>query len=335
MLLDKSKIKKILVISLTNIGDVILTFPVIDILKENFPSANLSVVVGPKVESLLKGNPNLEHVYIYIKRQKPIKTARWLLDLRKQKFDLVVDLRNTVIPFLTASKYKTPILMTKTNAIHMRNKHLQRLRSIFPFKEMSQHTSALFVPQEDQKIVAEVIKNEIGGNERFVVVGAGAANHSKRWSEEGFAKVCDELIEQYKLKIVFIGSREDKIVAQRIVHMMKHPSIDLCGRLTLTQLAEIFKHCLLTIVNDSAPLHLASYLDIPVLAIFGPTDPLKYGPWGSKSYFIKNKEYCAACQNPKKGLEHTCMNSIAGKDLLDAFTITPQGVVFKNGPKLS
>ncbi len=329
MVLDKSKIHKILVISLTNIGDVILTFPVIDIVRANFPAAKLSVVAGPKVESFLKPNPHLEHVYVYNKRQKLIKMAKWLLELRKQKFDLVVDLRNTAIPLITGAKYRTPIISRKSNNIHMRNKHLERLRSVLSFKEPVKEKLALFISGEDKKMVNAIIKNEIGDRERFVVIGPGAANHSKRWSEEGFADVCDELITRYKVKIVFIGSREDKIVAQRILHLMKNESLDLCGRLSLSQLAELFNHCLLTIVNDSAPLHLASYLDVPVLAVFGPTDPLKYGPWGSQGCFIKNREYCGACDEPKKYRDHSCMDSISSKDLLKLIDITTDGVVFQ------
>ena len=74
MLIDKSKIKKILVISLTNIGDVVLTFPVIDILKENLPDAKISVLIGPKAESLLKGNPVLDKVYVFNKHQPFLET---------------------------------------------------------------------------------------------------------------------------------------------------------------------------------------------------------------------------------------------------------------------
>jgi len=108
--LKKSKIRKILVISLTNIGDVILTFPVIDILKRDFSSAKLSVVIGPKAESLLKGNPHLENIYIFDKRQPFLKTVAWVNELRKEKYDLVVDLRNTAIPFLIFPEYMTTFI---------------------------------------------------------------------------------------------------------------------------------------------------------------------------------------------------------------------------------
>ena len=106
-MLNKSEINKILVISLTNIGDVILTFPVIDILKEDFPSAKLSIVIGPKAESLFCDNPHLEKVHIFNKHQLPFKTLRWVLGMRKEHFDLVVDLRNTAIPFMISPRYRT------------------------------------------------------------------------------------------------------------------------------------------------------------------------------------------------------------------------------------
>ncbi len=97
---NKSEIKKILVVSLTNIGDVILTFPVIDILKKDFPSAKLSIVIGPKAESLFFKNPYLDKIHIFDKHQPPLKSLSWIGELRRERFDLVVDLRNTAIPFL-------------------------------------------------------------------------------------------------------------------------------------------------------------------------------------------------------------------------------------------
>jgi len=76
-------------VSLTNIGDVILTFPVIDIIRNDFPSAKLFVVIGPKAETLLKGNPYLEKCYIFDKHQSALKSLSWIKALRQEHFDLV------------------------------------------------------------------------------------------------------------------------------------------------------------------------------------------------------------------------------------------------------
>lgn len=313
---NKSKINKILLISLTNIGDVILTFPVIDILKKEFPAAKLSIVIGPKAESLLKRNPFLEKVYVFDKHQSFVKSLSWIFAMKREHFDLVIDLRNTAIPFMLSPRYRTSCWVKKTDGVHMMEKHLERFRSVFTFEASTVERCALFIPGEDEYYVDQLIEKEIGRDMKYVIVAPGAADRSKRWPEEGFAVVCDRLIKDHHIKIVFVGDDGDRKVAQRINKLMEANAINLCGCISLVQLAQLLRHCFFTIVNDSAPMHLASYLNVPVIAFFGPTDPSKYGPWGTQSFFFRKNGSCRACAQPKASLEHTCMNAITPDDAL-------------------
>jgi ADP-heptose:LPS heptosyltransferase len=97
---------------------------------------------------------------------------------------------------------------------------------------------------------------------------------------------------------------------------MEAQPLNLCGRTSLVQLAELFRRCSFAIVNDSAPMHLASYLNVPVLALFGPTDPQKYGPWGENSHMIKKGSDCPACREPGNSHKHACMHAISKEDVL-------------------
>ena len=90
MLCDKTKIENILVVSLSNIGDVILTFPVIDVLRHDFPGSKISIVIGPKAQSLLVGNPNFSQIFIYDKHQSVLGKIRFVRELQMKKFDLIV-----------------------------------------------------------------------------------------------------------------------------------------------------------------------------------------------------------------------------------------------------
>ena len=317
-LLSKSKINKILVISLTNIGDVILTFPVIDILKRDFPSAKLSIVIGPKTESFFDGNPHFDQVHVFDKHQSPVKTVPWIFALRRQHFDLVVDLRNTAIPFMIAPCHRTSCRVDKTVKVHMREKHLNQLRSVHDFKMEADESRSLFIFEPDKLYIQELVDKKIGRQQKYVVVAPGAADSAKRWSEEGFAFVCDRLTEERGVKIVFVGDEEDRKVAQRIDKLMEAGAVNLCGRTNLIQLAELFKHCSLAVVNDSAPMHLASYLNVPVVALFGPTDSQKYGPWGAQHHVIKKNSDCPVCLDPKDAHKHTCMQTISKEDVLEA-----------------
>ena len=101
-----------------------------------------------------------------------------------------------------------------------------------------------------------------------------------------------------------------------IIKRMEGDAVNLCGRTTLIQLAALYKYCFFSIVNDSAPMHMASYLNVPVLALFGATDPTRYGPWSEQSCFIRKNESCRRCVQPKTAFEHTCMKAISGDDVM-------------------
>ena len=328
MRFDKSKINNILIISLSNIGDVILTLPVMDILIRDFPRARFSVVVGPKAQTLFKGNASLRKVHVFDKKQSFWKTILWVVSLCGERFDLVVDLRNTAIPFLIFPRYRTSATVNKNAGVHMKYKHLQRLRAVYPYESESQKHYLLSVPQADEAHIRDLLRAAWGDGQPYVVVAPGAANEAKRWTAQGFVEVCYQLMKRYQFKIVFVGDENDRSGAQRMVEVLGPNTLNLCGRTTLVQLAAVVQNAVLALVNDSAPMHLASYLDVPVLALFGPSDARKYGPWGLHSHYLQKNQSCPGCQNLKASARHTCMAAITSQDVLSAFQILQGRAVF-------
>jgi len=287
--LNPSQIKKILVVSLTNIGDVILTLPVIDILLCDFPHAQHSLVIGPKAASLFQGHPRLKKIYIYDKHQPPFQTMYWMMELLRERFDLVIDLRNSAIPYLIFPRYRTPAEHIKKWDLHMRDKHLNRLKTVYPFISLSKERHALFIREEDRAYIKNLIANEIGEHQPYVVIAPGAAHPSKRWHAQGFIQLAERLAKSYKVKIALVGDEKDYAVSEQIHKSMSSPAVNLAGRTTLIQLAQLMNGASLVVSNDSAPMHLASYLNIPVLAIFGKaSDPVRYGPWSEVSHFLQS-----------------------------------------------
>lgn len=329
MPLKPSEIRKILIVSLTNIGDVILTFPVMDVLIRDFPAAKISVVVGPKAESLLRGNPRFDQVYVFDKHQTAVRTLFWIGQLRRERFDLIVDLRNTAIPFLVPCRWRTPLWTLNHPSVHMTQKHLNRLQLVYrAVSQSAPPRRCVFIPAQDEEAAGRLLKNTGGAIPRYAVIAPGAADEAKRWTQRGFAEICYNLIRKYYLDIVFVGDENDRHFAQRITEIISENTLNLCGETTLPQLAAVLKGCVLAVGNDSAPMHLASYLDVPVLALFGPTDGRNYGPWGGGGRYLQKNQDCAACRNPRGSSRHTCMQAITSTDVLGAFQITDDGVRF-------
>ena len=285
--LEKYEIKKILVISLSNIGDVILTCPVIDALLHRFPLSEVSVVVGPKVKGLFDGNPHIKDVYVFDKHQPFYKMASWAFCLRKNRFDMVIDLRNTALSLILASRYSTPLRAHKALG-HMKDKHLSRLYSVVKDAVPCKNHHAIFVDCNTQVKADEIIKNQIGRDLTYCIIGAGAADQKKQWTQKGFVEICDWLFEKYGLKSVFVGDQSDFFRAENIIKETKTGGVNLCGLASLLESSWILKHSRFVLSNDSAVMHMASYFDIPTVGLFGPTDARKYGPWGENAAVVQS-----------------------------------------------
>ncbi len=304
-------IRKILVITLTNIGDAILTTPVIGILKREFPDARLNVMVGPRARGLLEGAPGIDLI-VYDKLVSAKEKSKLIFRLRKQRYDLVIDLRNSIFPLLIGTRYRTSLLSKPPpDIVHMKERHLYKLTSLGISVE--QAPFFIWIGEGDVSRANELIdRAQIGTGDRLVAISPGARSDVKRWFANGFAEVADRLVEKEKVKIVMIGDREDKPLIRKIIQMMRHNPIDLSGRTNLREMAAVLKRCILHITNDSAPMHMSVALDVPTLAIFGPTNWHKYGPAGSRDVIIHPAAGCSPCEQAQcRYNNHECMKSIS------------------------
>ena len=276
-----SKIKRILVVSLSNVGDVVLTLPVVDILRTAFPAAELHLVVGSKARSLFDENPHITRVVVYDKKMSWRRNLDWFLDLRRVRFDLVVDLRNSMLPFLlNAGTVTFPAFSLPK--VHMKAKHLARLALVLDdLKVPAERVSVILSPRQHS-----CVDRLVRGWTDYAVVAPGAAAVHKRWSEQGFLQVVRHLCSKGK-KVVLVGDQNDKIVGARIAAAFSDGVLDLCGRTTLVELAGVVARATLAVTNDSGIMHVASYFDRPVIALFGRTDPFFYGPWSSKCVALR------------------------------------------------
>lgn len=157
----------------------------------------------------------------------------------------------------------------------MRQKHLQRLKTVYPDFMMPDHPQAI-IP----KPVAAFV--DVPGH---VAIAAGAADCAKRWGPQGFVEIADHLSAQGQ-RVVFVGDHNDVPIVEEIRQNMRHPSVSLAGQADLRELAFVLQQARFVITHDSAALHLAGYFSAPVIALWGPTDAGKYGPWSPRSVVV-------------------------------------------------
>lgn len=322
-MVDKNRVKKILLITLSNIGDVILTSPVITALKEEFPEARLSVVVGPRARGLFLGDPQIEEVFAYDKAATFGEKLKFMWLLRSRRYDLVADLRNSLIPIFLSSRYRTGMLSrSPKNIRHMRDRHLWRLKPLLSSRAdllTGSPQPYLWIEPEVGGYMDGVLSDHgIGLKDKMVAVSPGARSHTKRWKKEGFREVCNRLIEEEGIKVVMVGDKEDQPLVAEIVSDMSNQVVDLCGQTNLKQLAHLLKRCALLISNDSAPMHISWAVGTPVVAIFGPTDSSKYRPLGRRNRVIRKELSCSPCELALCKFNHECMDQIQADEVFEA-----------------
>lgn len=313
-----SSIHNILVITLSNIGDVVLAAPVIDVLLRDFPSAQLSVVVGEKAASLFEGNSHIQRIHIFDKKFNFIKQAQWTLGLRKYHYDAVVDLRNSMIGYFLTPQRLTPPLLRFNKDIHFKERHLNRLRSLYDFDQSNALPLSIAPSQKDETLVDQILKDL--KKEAFVLMVPYAADSAKTWPSERFAQLSKSIFDEYALKTVMIGSKEQREDIEGLIKRSGAPSLNLAGQTNLIQTAEVIKRAKIVVANDSGPMHIACYLNKPIVALFGPTNPQISGPWSSLFRVVCSNAQCVRCLNPlATTTPHDCMPAITLIDVLGAF----------------
>ena len=297
---------------------MILICPAVDILIRDFPEAQISLLVGVKGKSLFTGNPHYKKIYFYDKKMSFPEKLKWFQDLRRERYDLVVDFRNSALPYFLNTRFRTPPEVFYRKDVHLKIKHFLRLKSVYDYKEVSSAREALYISSEDKKHIQNIMRRHLKEGDPFVVVAPLAADSNKTWLPEYFAMASDDLIRRFGVKIFMTGGPQDMAVIEKIGRMAKEPIINLAGQTTLVQLGELIRHARLTIAHDSGIMHIASYFDCPVLALFGPTQPLNSHPWSAQSAYIRRNHGCEVCARPSLKKFHTCMNNIKPQEVLEA-----------------
>lgn len=314
----KDKIKNILFITLSNIGDVILTLPVLGVLEREFPQVKITVMVSPAAKEIFQNDPAISKIISYDKHINFLEKVRLGLRLRKRNFDLVVDLRSTLYPVLISPPYRTSfIAKAKDISIHKKYFHLNKL---IPLGLNIENASYNLFFSEENKLKIKDIFNEFNVSEtdKVVAVAPGAKSHIKQWTIAGFAKVCERLNKELGIKVFLVGDDNDKQIASQILSMGLTDTYDISGRTSLLELGYLLSRCKQLITNDSAPLHLADIVNTPCVAIFGPTDEIKYGPTLQNSIVARKKLQCTPCEKAQCIYDLECTRQISADEVFEA-----------------
>jgi len=312
-------IKRILIITLSNIGDVILTTPVVEAVLEQFKEAKLDIVVGPAALEIFRAHKKISEIIIYDKRASTLEKLIFIKKLHSKHYDMAIDLKNTAIPYLVGARIRSRSLGRIKNSLHKKFQHL----SIAQALGINTEGAKLNIKLGDRDIakIDEELKHIKG---KFAVISCGAKSHTKRWPISYFALLCDNIRNNLGYEVLLVGKEEevspdsDRIVIDEVKKSMKTRAHDFVGKTNIRELAALIKKAAFVVTNDSAPLHIASAVNTPTIAIFGPTDENKYGPLADKSIVLRKKLACTPCEKAQCRHNYECMHQISVDDAMNA-----------------
>ena len=302
---------KVLIISLSNLGDAILTYPAIQSLWNTYPQAQFHVVVSARTKELFAGDSRFARIWVWEKSVPFWNKAAVVLQLFAARFDLVVDFRHSIISILLCAK-RTPLVRPSPQAMHRAQTHLELLRSLkIPISDVP--VKLPFGSVEEAQV-----SRWLEPGRPCIVISPGSRSHLKRWREDRFAEVADRLAVEHQAQIVLVGSAEEMPIAEKVHSLMKQPALNVAGQTTVRQLFALLSKARLCVTNDSACLHAADAMGIPTLAIFGPSDEKKYGPRGFHSAVARKNLVCAPCELALCPYGHECMRRLETAEVYDA-----------------
>ena len=326
--LDPRKIKRVLLISATALGDTLFSTPAIRALNERYPDWGLEVLAHQRFSALLAHNPHIDRVWAYPGRNRRLLTlAR---NLRRRRFDLAVILHGndpeaTLLAQATGSPYilgsaRSPLALAYTaavgdpepfeHAIERRLAYVRLLGADTPDRRMD-----LVLPREEVKRAETILVQHFGTPPPLIfALHPTGSDPYKWWPAASFVALGDFLFQTYQASLLIISGSHDRKEAAAIAAQLPGPSLVTGGRFTLLTTAALLSKCRLLVANDSGPLHMGLALGVPSIALLGADHPRRVGPyqvpWGA--FLHKREAVClrAPCLL-RKCPENLCLQAIA------------------------
>ncbi len=330
--LARDSIRRMLVIKLRAVGDVVLSSIVLKNLREAFPHASLEYLTEKGGAGILFGNPFIDRCLVYDRAR--MSGLGLIRIVRNGRYDLVIDLfgnpRTALVTFLSGARHRVgyrfrgrtyaynAVVEPRGSSVHNTQFNLDALERIgVPIIDRALH----IVPARiDEERMEEFWRKELPAGVPVVALHSGGGWGTKRWAVERFAAVADHLQRHHGAAILLPWGPGEEHDVERIRATMKSTAI-IPPPTTLLELAALLRRCSLMVTNDSGPMHIAAAMGTPVVGIFGPTNPRLQGPYGVKTTTVRNESLeCLGCNLVECPIGNPCMKELDVQSVLDAIS---------------
>jgi heptosyltransferase I len=310
---------KVLILKPSSLGDVVQALPVLRLLKRHRPDSEIHWWLDAGLLPLLEGDPDLAGIFPFPRRRwaSPWRWGEALASIRQMRahhFDWVIDLqcllRSGVFAWLADGELLVGLNESREGArgfydlvvprssyyTHAADWYLETLRTL----GVPVHANFTWMPE--RKAVADQVRARwIGGASGWIVLQPGARWTNKRWPVEHFATLVRRLAAASReVRFAILGSAADAPLGAVIAAAEPKRCLDLTGRTSLPQTVELIRTAELMVTNDTGPMHIAAALGKPVVALFGPTEPRRTGPYGQGESVLRLSSLpCVPCMRDR------------------------------------
>lgn len=312
------------------IGDLLFMTPLLRTLRTSFPDAHIALLADEKNTGVIKYNPHLSELIGIDKKgyhNKLPNYLRLIVDIRRRKFDLVINLHaneraTAIAAFSGAGKIVGfsakgfglffDCVVKENKDIHQVDAYLEVVKTIHSGGFDNQGLEMWLDKATEER--AEIVWNNLFTSpSKIIGINTGGSWPTKRWTKTGFAQLADGLLEK-GYGIAFFGGPMDVADVEEIVSIMKHGQheklVMFTGKTSLLEMASLVKKCEVLVTGDSGPMHIAVARKVPVVAIFGPSDSRRFAPYRQESNVIKIGCACQPCGKHSCTIGHICMEQI-------------------------
>jgi heptosyltransferase-2 len=317
---------KILIRATNWVGDAIMALPALRLVRSRFPDAEITIFARPYVAAIYE-NQRICDKTMFVGGKRDL-----LMEIRARKFDLALLLQNAFGAAFLVWQAGIPervgyardgrsLLLTKAVPVpkpgeiptHEQYYYLELLRRAGWLDSLPQESFIqLHVPKHNRQRAAELLLSSGAKPGGFrIAIGAGASYGSaKCWPPDRFAELANHLQAQSGAEVILFGTANEAAVSSAIIAGMRQPPIDLTGKTAIEDLPALLSQCHLFIGNDSGAMHVAAAVGLPVVAVFGPTDPFGTAPVTPRCSIVQDKPYCSPCFLRRCPTDHRCMTRI-------------------------
>ena len=312
--------QRILIIKPSSLGDVVHALPVLADLRSQFPHAYIAWLVKTQWADVLQRTEGLDQVWSVDRGL--MNWLREIPSLRRERFDVVIDLqglfRSGAMAWLSGTKTRvgfasgregSPWFYTHKIPVPTPDMHaVDRYRlvsSSLGYSTQGAPKFCLTSSTKDRESVSSLLSRKgVASQTPWVALCVSARWPTKQWPSESFADLADHIQHELDVRVVLIGSPDDRPIASLVEKFTKTHPVNLVGETGVEILPALLESATLLVTNDSGPMHIAAAVGTRVVAIFGPTNPMRTGPYGEGHDILTNDIVCRPCYS------RICQNQI-------------------------